>query len=97
MVTGIFGAPGSRLALGFEQAGRERRHPDRRLEPRPEIEQRAVVVLMRMGDDDAAQVGELLLDEADVGQDQVDARQLRRRERSRRNRPRSTRARSAGP
>ena len=46
------------LALGFEQAGGERRHPDRRLQPRPEVEQRAVVVLMRMGDDDAAQVGD---------------------------------------
>ena len=32
------------------------------------------MVLMRMGDDDAAQIGEVLLDEARVGQDQVDAR-----------------------
>ncbi len=46
----------SALALGFEQAGGERRHPDRRLEPRPELVQRAVVILMRVGDDDAAKV-----------------------------------------
>ncbi len=62
------------LPLGLQQASRERRHPDRRLELRPDIEQRPVMVLMRVGDDDAAQPVEILLDEAGVGQDQVDAR-----------------------
>lgn len=63
------------LPLGFQQAGAERRHPDRRLQLRPCVEQRAVMVFMRMRDDDAAQIGEVLLDEACVGQHQVDARQ----------------------
>ncbi len=65
------------LALGFEQAGGEGRHPDRRLEARPQLVQRAVMVLMRVGDDDAAQILDLLLDEADVGQHEVDAGQRR--------------------
>ena len=35
------------------------------------------MVFMRMGDDDAAQIGEVFLDEARIGQDQVDARMRR--------------------
>ena len=70
-----------RLPLGLEQAGGERRHPALRLEARPQIEQRAVVILMRVGDDDALEVGQILLDEADVGQHEVDARQFRASER----------------
>ena len=35
---------------------------------------------MRMRDDDAPEVGKPLLDEADIGQHEVDTRQFRRRE-----------------
>ena len=44
-------------ALGLEQGRRERRHVDRHLELRPEIDQRAEMVLVRMGDDDAGELG----------------------------------------
>ena len=63
-------------ALRIQQTGRERRHPDLRLQARPQVKQRAVVILMRMGDHNAAQAADVLLDEADVGQDQVDTRQV---------------------
>ncbi len=42
-----------RLALGLKQSRGERRHPALHLEARPQIVQRAIVVLMRVGDDDA--------------------------------------------
>ena len=75
-VTGICGAPGSPRALASQQRGRERRRKDRHVQPRPEIEQRAEMILMGMGDDDAGEILALLLDKADVGQNQVDAGQM---------------------
>ena len=43
-------------ALGFEQRRRERRREDRDLEPRPEMDERAEMILMRMGEDDPEEV-----------------------------------------
>ena len=64
------------LPLGFEQRGRERRRVDRQLEPWPQIDESAEMVLMRVGEHDAEDVAAFFDQETDVGQDQVDARQL---------------------
>ena len=56
IVTGISGAPGSLGALGLEQRGGERRGIDRHLQLRPQIEQRAEMILVRMGEHDAGEV-----------------------------------------
>ena len=68
----------ARLArpLGFEQRGGERRRIDRHLQPRPQIEQRAEMILVRMREHDAGEVLALRDQIADVRQDQVDARQM---------------------
>ena len=69
-------------ALGLDHRRGEGRRIDRHLQLRPQFEQRAEMVLVRVGDDDAAEVLPLRLEKPDVGQDQVDARQmLLRRER----------------
>ena len=70
-----------RQALRLKQSGCEGRHPDLRLQPRPQFVQRTVMVLMRMRDDDAAQIAEVLFDEPDVRHDQIDAGMLVVRER----------------
>src|SRR5690606_27908901 len=67
-------------ALGFEQAGGEGRHPHRLPEARPQIEQRAVMVFMGVGDDDADDIVDHALDEARVGQDEIDTGQIGVRE-----------------
>ena len=54
------------LALGFEQRRGERRRIDRHLELRPEVEHRAVVVLVGVGEHDAGDVAALLDQIADV-------------------------------
>ena len=54
----------------LEQAGRETRRDRPGAEARPKIGERADMVLMRVGDDDADEVLRDLLDEADVGHDQ---------------------------
>ena len=59
--------------LGFQHAGGERRGVDRRLEARPQLDDGADVVFVRVRDDDAGEVGAVLLDEAHVGEDDVDA------------------------
>ena len=82
----------ARLAceLGLEQRRGERRRVDRHLQLRPEVHQRAEMVLVGVGEDDAGEVAALLDQIADVRQDQIDARQvLLLRERRPRHRPRA--------
>ena len=78
---GISRAAALVVALGFQHAGGERRRIDRHVQARPEIVQRAVVVLMGMGDDDALEILAFLGKETDIGQHEIDARQIRARER----------------
>ena len=63
-------------ALGLQQRGGERRRIDWYFEPRPQIEHRTEMVLMRVREHDADQIAFLLGDIADVRQDQIDTRQL---------------------
>ncbi len=72
-VTGIGSRPGSLGELGGEQAGGEGGGVDRHAEPRPEVDQRAEMILMGVGDDDAGEIRALLLEVGDVGKDEVDA------------------------
>src|SRR5690606_29884104 len=64
------------FAFGAKQRGGERRRVDRDLQPRPQIDERAEMVLVRMGEHDGGEVATLLLQVADVGQDDVDAGQM---------------------
>ncbi len=64
------------LPLGLEQGRGERRRIDRQLEPRPQIEQRAEMVLMRVGEHEPEEIAPLLQQIADVRQDQIDAGQV---------------------
>ena len=59
--------------LRAQHAGGERRRIDRRLEARPQLDHRPDVVLVRVRDQHAGEVGTVLLDEAHIGQDHVDA------------------------
>ena len=63
-------------ALGLEQRGGERRRVDRHLEPRPQVDERAEMILMGVGEHEADEVLALLDQKADVRQDQVDAGQM---------------------
>ena len=74
-LSGTFGAPGS-ARRRVSSSRREARRVDRRPQARPQLDERADMVLVRVGDDDAEQVLALLLDEAQIGQDEVDARQI---------------------
>ena len=67
-------------ALGFKHAGGERRSIDRHVEARPQIGQRAVMVFVGMGDDDALEVLALFGKEPDIGKHQIDAGQIKTRE-----------------
>ena len=60
----------------FGEPGRERRGVHLRAEARPQLRQRADVVFVGMGDDDADEVLLHLLDEADIRHDEVDAGQV---------------------
>ena len=62
------------LELAGDQAGGERRRVERHAEIVGEIGDGADMVLMAVGEDDAEQVVAPLLDEGEVGQDQLDAR-----------------------
>ena len=64
------------LALGLQQRRGERRRVDRQLEPRPQVEHRAEMILVRVGEHDAENIFAYLDEIADVRQDQVDARQV---------------------
>ena len=59
--------------LGLEHRRRERGCIDRHPEPRPQLDDGADVVLVRVGQHQAGKCAALLLDEAQVGQDHVDA------------------------
>jgi hypothetical protein len=63
-------------AAGFEQADGEARGIDRHLQAGPQLGQRADVVLVGVGDEDAQQIVALLLDEAQVRVDEIDAGQV---------------------
>ncbi len=63
-------------ALGFEQRGGERRGVDRQFQLRPQIDQRAEMIFVRVGEHQAGEIFALLHQIADVGQDQIDARQV---------------------
>ena len=58
------------------ESGRKARHIDGRAKVRPKFGERADVVLVRMGDDDADQILLRLLDETEVRHDEIDARQV---------------------
>ena len=75
-LTGICGAPGSDSALGFEQGRRERRGVERHLEARPQIDQRAHMIFVAVGEDEADDVFAFLDQIADVRQDKIDAGQM---------------------
>ena len=61
------------LELAGDQAGGERRRVERHAEIGGEIGDRADMVLMAVGEDDAEQIVAPLLDEGEIGQDQLDA------------------------
>src|SRR5712691_1173306 len=65
------------LALRFDQRRGERRRIDWHLQFRPQIENRADVILVAVGEHDALEVLPLGLEKADVGHDQVDAGNFR--------------------
>jgi hypothetical protein len=77
MFISTLGCAGLGQAPRRQQAGGEARAPDRHAQRGPERGERADMVLMGVGDDDAEQVGPVLDDVAEVGQDDVDARRLR--------------------
>jgi hypothetical protein len=60
--------------LQAQDRGGERRRVDRAAEPRPQMADRADMVLMRVGDDEAGQVGLALGGEARIGHDDLDPR-----------------------
>ena len=62
------------------EARGETRHVDGHAEPRPEFGQGADMILVRMGDDEADEVLFHLLDEGEVGHDEIHARQILPRE-----------------
>gem|GEM_PF-6332979 len=62
------------LELARDQPGGERRRVERHAQIVAEIGDCADMVLMAVGEDDAEQVGAALLDEGEVGQDQLHAR-----------------------
>ena len=75
------------LELAGDQPGGERRREQRRLQLLGEIGQRADMVLVAVGQDDPGEPLLLVLDELEIGQDEVDARDSRNRRRSGRGRP----------
>ena len=62
--TGTSARRGSPSALGLEQRGGERRRVDRAAQPRPQVDQRAEMVLMRVGEHEAGEIAPLLDQEA---------------------------------
>ena len=64
-----------RQPLGLEQGRCERRGIERHFQPRPQIDQRADMILVAVRDHQPDDVFSLLDEKADVRQDQVDAGQ----------------------
>ena len=63
-------------APGLEQRGGERRGVKRHFEPRPQIDQRAHMIFMGMGEHEPEEVFALLDQKADVRHDEIDAGQM---------------------
>ena len=70
------GRAGLAEAARLGEAGGEAGHVDVDAEPRPEFGERADMVLVGVGDDEADEVLLRLLDEGEVGHDEIDARQI---------------------
>ncbi|MND63419.1 hypothetical protein D3C80_547290 [compost metagenome] len=66
-----------RLALRFKQTGREWRRIDWCFQAWPKVEQRTVMVFVRMRNDDTAQIVLLGLEKTNVRQDQIRAGMFR--------------------
>src|SRR5581483_912852 len=62
--------------FGLEQRGRELRRKNRALQPWPEVDHRAEMVLMRMRQHEPSQIFALLFQKTDVGHDRVDTRKM---------------------
>src|SRR3954451_25110118 len=60
----------------LEEADREAGGVNRRAQTRPHLDEGADVILVRVGDEDAEKVLPFLLDEAEIGVDQIDAGQV---------------------
>src|SRR5208283_4532153 len=71
-----FGGAGLGKAAGLEQSGRERRGVERHIEARPQVDERAHMVLVAVGEDEADDVAPLLDQITDVRQDEIDAGQM---------------------
>ena len=63
-------------AAGLEQRRRKRRGVERHIEARPQVDERAHMVLVAVGEDEADDVAPLLDQIADVRQDEIDAGQM---------------------
>ena len=59
--------------LALQHRGGERRGIDRRAQARPQVGDGAEMVLVRMGDDDAGEIGLALLDEGRIGHHHLDS------------------------
>ncbi len=70
------GGAGLGKAPRLEEAHREAGGVDGRAQARPHLDERADMILVRMGDEDPEKIVALLLDEAQVGVDEVDAREV---------------------
>src|SRR5690606_40781637 len=57
----IYLCPTFIAAFGFQEPCGERRHPNPLLQAGPQIQKRAIMVFMRVGDDDANDIVELAL------------------------------------
>ena len=75
-VTGIFGGLRSEAHLASNRAALNLRRVDRAFQLRPQIDDGAEMILMGVRQHEADQILALLLQEADVRHDQVDARQM---------------------
>ena len=71
-----FGRAGLGQAAGLEQRGRERRGVERHIEARPQVDERAHMVLVAVGEDEADDVAPFLDQITDVRQDEIDAGQM---------------------
>ena len=86
----------ARPAVAPPQARPRSRRVDRRAQARPKIGQRADMILVGVGDDDADEILLRPFDEIDGGHDQIDAGQLLAGETRRRDRPSAICAHSPG-
>ena len=69
------GRTGLAFQLGLQQRGGKRCGIDRQLEARPQVEQRAEMILVRVGEHEAENIASLLHQIADVRHDEIDTGQ----------------------